>query len=191
MNVRNSVAAAAIMLALGIPSAASADVIWNVSGTMSDQTTFSGWFSLDIYGDITGFDLTTQAQDPFTGFEYLPSDVYGPEAGPFPTPPTYWVGFTDYYHHTLRLQFANDLNNGAGTDPLVTGLLGPSWECQDSYQCNLTTGDAVAEDLRWVVNGQATSGNANNIPEPLTLSLFGAGLFAAAGLRRRKAAKAG
>ena len=89
--------------------------------------------------------------------------------------PLYSVRYADYYHHTLRLQFQNDLNNGAGTDPLVTGLLGPSWECPDSYQCNLTTGDAVAEDMRWVVNRQATSGNANNVPEPSRFSLPGGG----------------
>jgi hypothetical protein len=69
------------------------------------------------------------------------------------------------------------------TNPIIGGLGGPSWECDGSYSCYVPAGGQI----RYITSGSAS--DPVRVPEPLTLSLFGAGLAGAAAMRRRKKAK--
>ena len=67
------------VLAAAMTSAASADVIWNVTGTFNDGGTLSGTFLINQYGYIdynAGYDLVTTAGSILPGFTYTPSDSH-------------------------------------------------------------------------------------------------------------------
>ena len=150
-------------------SAAVADTHWVVNGVFDDGTTLSGYFNLNVYGNLSSFKLTTQA-----GTE-LAANVYTTGGA---DPNGFTVDFQPVpYVDDLRLTFANTLDVAAATDPLLT----TSYECQGSSSCFVPSGGAT----RYLISGSTSA------PEPAawTLMLVGvAGLGAT--LRRRRVAAA-
>ena len=157
-------ALAASALALGV-SSASANIRWVVQGTLSDGATLSGYFNLNSYGYLAGYDLETSAGPT------LPAKSY--TSGGATTPGGNYVDFTPSGRE-LRLNFANPLNMPAPLD----ALLPTSFECQ-SFACSGPTSPE-----RLIVSGFASA------PEPASWTLMLTG-FAGIGFatrRRRRAA---
>lgn len=170
-------ALSAFLLAGAVAPAAQADVLWTVSGTFDDTGTFSGTFSINQYGQFTDWDITTTDGTTDTGYHYTPGTTF--QAWAFPNA----IEFASTGYDTdFVLTFADDLGTAEPLNPIIGGYQGPSRECQGSYHCF----DIQGGDIRYVVDGFATAGGG--VPEPVTLSLLGAGLAGMGAMRRRKSA---
>ena len=120
------------------------------------------------------------------------------------TSATYYSNSLDIfgdYHVKLDANYADfgvgSLKGAALANVINLANLGYSiifmaWEDRDSHSCvwNFNHSKCVAAPSDWdyndVIYAIAYKVNVHNAPEPLTLSLFGAGLAGAAALRRRK-----
>src|SRR4051812_46989053 len=69
-------AGSAFLICAILVNPAKADIIWSVDGTFQDGGTVSGTFTINVYGYVSGYDLTTTAAGLFNGFHYLPSNSY-------------------------------------------------------------------------------------------------------------------
>ena len=127
--------------------------------TVSFTTPTSGYYNIN--GDFLGIDTGENAHTVTVSYipELLPD-------------PTLFTGTIDAYGADKAFNISDMfLNAGDIIDFTVdTGTLGCSY-------CNLSTGL------------QATISTVNPVPEPVTLSIFGAGLAGAAAIRRRRKSK--
>jgi hypothetical protein len=137
------------------------------NATFDDGGTASGIITLNSYGFINQVDVATTAGTSSPGYTYpVPGGPAGLLASPGSTIDVYGSvsGSVD-----LHLVFVDVLQaNGNTTDQLV---LGASYECS-SFAC-------TGASQRFFVSGDV------EIPEPLTMTIFGVGLIGLAAARRR------
>jgi hypothetical protein len=153
-------AATAAACLLAIPAAASANVEWLVTGTLSGGGTVTGTFTTDVYGYITGpFDLEAGASAPLTAESYTngPTDYAASGVN--------YVDLEPGYTSDLHIQFQNSLLAGSKDNPIVTTA---SYECQGSYSCYVPSGGQTQYFM---------SGFAQAIPEPEAWTLLLLGFF--------------
>jgi len=162
--------AAAIAVATA-PSTASADVTWTVTGSFDDGGSLSGFFNINVYGFLAGYDLKTTVGSTDAAFDYTPSNSYYSNG-------TFYVDAQPQYQSDLHLTFANDLGVASASNPIVGGSQGPSWECQGSYNCYLPANGAI----RYITSGSASA----LVPEPAAWALMMVG-FGGLGSALRRA----
>ena len=169
---------AAALMAAAAPSAASADVVWTVTGNFNDGGSLSGFFDINVYGFLSGFNLQTTTGSTDTAFDYNPSNSYYSNG-------TFYVDAEPSYQSDLHLQFVNSLSVASANNPIQGGQGGHSWECQGSFSCFLPSGGAI----RYLTDGHASAGA---VPEPAawTMMIVGFGGIGAVLRRRRTAAVA-
>ena len=163
-NSRRLLAAAANVGVLAIaaaPSIANADVTWLVTGSFDDGGALSGYFNINVYGFLAGYDLKTTAGSTDAAFDYTPANSYYSNG-------TFYIDAQPQYQSDLHLTFANDLGIASPNNPIVGGSQGPSWECQGSYNCYLPANGAI----RYITSGSASA----LVPEPAAWALMLAGL---------------
>lgn len=160
--------AAALALAAA-PTAASADVHWVLTGQFDDGGSLGGFFDIDQYGFLTGYDVQTTAGTAEGGFDYTPSDSYFSNGA-------FYVDFEPQYQNALHLAFADDLGTPVSNNPILGGSPGPSFECVNSWSCYVPSGGTT----RYIASGFAAAGGGA-VPEPAawTLMLTGFGLLGA------------
>jgi hypothetical protein len=174
-------AAVAAFVSLLVPSGeASADVIWNVTGTFDDGTSLTGSFTINVYGNLESWDLKTQTKGVFSSWDYTPGTSFlnGTGVPPFSIgmgPNSAILGFLPY-EGDFFVEFADPLTTPEANNPIVGN--GTSFECQVGWSC-------PSDGFVRYLDGHA-SAEGSNVPEPVTLSLFGAGLAGAVAMRRRK-----
>ena len=139
-------------LAISVPAAAEASVIWNVTGTFSDGTSLSGSFTTNVYGYVENWDLFTQANGPFSALEYNPSTSYLSSGFHF-------VDFQPGYQGDLHLDFLGDLTIPSPHNFIVDAT---SYECQNSFSCYIPD----VGPTRYLTGGVADF--ASTVPEPAT-----------------------
>jgi PEP-CTERM motif len=152
---------------------------WTISGaTLVNGDTLSGTFTVlpggyFPSGDPFELDVTGPAPAPATFGPYV--DVgYGPVQALYLSD-TVIEAFAGAYNDYLYLAFADPLN-APGPNSLVFG-----------FWCDGSWATPCADPI--YLTGPGGGGiNAVGVPEPLTLSLFGAGVIGAARLRRRRKA---
>ncbi len=149
---------AAALTAATVPTAASADVVWTVNGTFDDGGTVSGFFDIDVYGYVDGFNLQTAGGSTDAGFDYDPSDSYFSNG-------TFYVDAQPGYQSDLHLEFADNLTVASADNAIQGGEGGPSWECQNSYSCYLPADGSI----RYIATGFASAGG---VPEPAAWALM-------------------
>jgi hypothetical protein len=176
MRLKWFLAALAIALYCGAEVRANATsynpITWTVSGTFDDSTTFSGTFSLNSDGYLTDVTSITTNPGTLTGQTYVTADVGA--GGVIPSSPpingftlTLYVPVSDPTSaETLQLVFLNSLET-PGSDPIVGGFGGPSYECY-AFTCPGTDG----VDTRFVASATAIS----STPLPATLPLMATAL---------------
>jgi len=180
--------AAALIGAAVAPSAALADIHWLVSGTFDDGGSLSGYFDINVYGYLSGYDLVTTAGSKEGGFEYTKADSYWSNGALF-------VDLEPGYRGDLHLDFADVLTTAVADNPIVGGAHGPSYECVNSWSCYVPRGGTT----RYLASGFASvpgtgggdthtlSFNSRAVPEPTAWALMIAGFgLAGAALRRRR-----
>jgi hypothetical protein len=151
------------------PSIASADVHWLVNGTFDDGGTVGGYFNINAYGYLSGYDLKTTTGTTEPGFDYNPGDSYFANG-------TFYVDAQAQYQSDLHLDFVNGLSVASASNPILGGSPGPSWECQGSFSCYIPQGGAI----RYIAGGFASAA----VPEPAAWTLMLTGFAAiGAGLR--------
>jgi hypothetical protein len=156
---------------LGRASDARADVVYNVSGVFNDNTSLTGYFTINQYGYIGTFDFTT-ASGTLSAYTYTPSTSNKSGCGAdciFFGRPNYFGG--------LALTFENPiLTVAAGAsfvpDSILVGSPGPSWE-------NLNWGSAQAP-VRFLVSETVTA-----VPEPSTWAMMILGFLGVGALAYR------
>ena len=165
------------LLTAGAPSVASADVAWTVTGSFDDGGTLSGFFNINVYGFLDGYDLQTTAGSTDAAFDYTPLNSYYSNG-------TFYVDAQPLYQSDLHLQFADDLGVAEAHNAIQGGENGPSWECQGSFSCYLPAQGAI----RYISDGYASAGG---VPEPATWAMLLIGLGGVGGalrMARRKGA---
>ena len=153
-----AVMGAALMAA---PSAANADVTWVVNGSFIGGGDVTGYFDINVYGFLDGYNLTTTA-GALPGFDYTPADSYYSNG-------TFYVDAQPGYAQDLHLQFADNLSVPVANNPIVGGDGGPSFECVDSFSCFIPSGG----ETRYIGEGFA----AGAVPEPATWAMMLLGFF--------------
>ena len=178
---------AAGVLALAALTTATSDakaITWNVTGTFEDGGELTGWFIITQYGYIdtqgSGWFLITTPGDPvtptLTGFTYNPPFNANNDDTTIEFRPD---GFG--YFGTLALAFENSLLvPGTGVNPLIGGLLGPSFECVGWVCPNESA-------TRYLAEGLATT---SAVPIPAALPLFAGGLGLMGWMARRRRGQA-
>lgn len=172
-----SALAALLLLSLGTPTSAKADVVWTINGSFEDGGTLSGSFTINVYGYLSDWDLITQTVGLFGGFEYKPGNSYISNGA-------LYAEFQPGYVRDLHLAFTTDLGVASADNPIIGGSPGASYECVGSYNCYIPLGGTT----RYLAEGVAVAA----IPEPSTwammiLGFFGIGFMA---YRRKSSASA-
>jgi len=157
-------------------TASKADVTYIITGTFDDSTTLSGEFTVNVYGyiELASLQLTTLA-GAISGYSYTAATADPDGCG------TNCVGYgrtNPPYFGGLQLTFVNPLGS-SGSDPIVGGEGGPSWE-----NLSYTIG---GPPIRYLVTGVATT-----VPEPATWAMMIAGFLGLGlvGYRRARAVAA-
>ena len=157
-------------------------ITWDVSGTFDDGGTFSGSFSLNVYGYLTQADITTTGGSTLPGTTYNISTIGTYSNIILTTPPADGIDLLVGYNQVLQIVFQNSLEI-PGTDSIVVGVGGPSFEC-NSISCPPGGTDGV--DTRYIASGVATT------PLPSTWTMLiagcvGLGFFVYRGSRKNTA----
>jgi hypothetical protein len=161
--------AAIVWLAVN-SSAAKADVVWNLENVQfSDGASASGTFSIDQYGFLDGFDITTTTGSALTGYTYTP--VINALISDGDTVITFNRDLPNAYDGFLQLVFANPITV-PGTDPLVTCDPSTPGSCNSnvSFECDgyEQADNSCLADVRYVVSGFAQ----DPVPEPGSVALL-------------------
>jgi hypothetical protein len=154
--------AASFFLLFSAASSAKADVVWAVNGTFEDGGTLSGTFTINVYGFLSSWDLTTESKGAFGGFEYKPGNSYIKNGA-------LYVDFEPGYVRDLHLAFTTDLGVASADNPIIGGSPGPSYECVGSYSCYIPMGGTT----RYLAEGLAITA----VPEPSTWAMMILGFF--------------
>ncbi|SDJ65090.1 PEP-CTERM protein-sorting domain-containing protein [Bradyrhizobium lablabi] len=157
-----AVLAAVMFLSLGSPTSAKADVVWSINASFEDGGSLSGNFTINVYGYLSDWDLTTQTIGPFGGFEYKPGNSYISNGA-------FYADFQPGYVRDLHLAFTTDLGVASADNPIVGGSPGPSYECVGSYSCYVPLGGTT----RYLTEGVAVAA----VPEPSTWTMLILGFF--------------
>ena len=171
-----SAAAFCVVAAAAVPTAAQADIKWVVTGTFNDGGSVNGFFNINQYGYLDGYDLTTTG-GTLPGVGYTPANSYFSNG-------TFYFDAQPGYQGDLHLEFLDDLGIGVANNPILGGNPGPSYECQGSYSCF----DLQGGTTRFIATGFAAA-----VPEPAVwamLCLGFLGLGTAMRLNGRKQAVA-
>jgi hypothetical protein len=161
---------AAILSIAANGSAAKADVVWNLENVQfSDGTSASGSFSINQYGYLDGFDITTITGSALSGYTYTP--IINAQISDGGTVITFNRDLPHAYDGFLQLVFADPITV-PGTDPLVAcnpstpGSCNPtvSYECDGYEQLD----HSCFADVRYVVSGFAQ----DPVPEPGSVALL-------------------
>jgi hypothetical protein len=152
------------------PSTAKADIAWTVNGAFNDGSTVTGYFDIDVYGYLDGYNLQTTTGD-LPGFDYTPADSYYSNG-------TFFIDAQPQYQNDLHLEFADSLSVPTADNPIIGGSTDASWECQGSFSCYLPADGAT----RFIAEGFASAA-----PEAPTwmMMLIGFGGIGAAMRRAR------
>lgn len=140
-------AAALAVTVLSSTFPARADVIWVLNNIpLDDGGTLNGTFSINVYGYLGDWNLTTSSGSTLSGFGYTPvinSNINNPTD-------TVVDFYTPNYVDVLQLTFANSLTV-PGINPIIGGIGGPSYECV-LWSCPLFGGDAGP--LRFITSSE-------------------------------------
>lgn len=173
-------ACAVALLGAGAPSVANADIVWTVNGVFDDGGALSGYFNINVYGFLDGYDLTTTAGGTQSGFDYTPSDSYFSNGA-------FYVDAQPGYEQDLHLAFSDPVSTPVAVDPIIGGEGGPSYECINSFSCYIPLGGQV----RYLASGYASAGGGNinglnldPVPEPGVWAMLVIGFGALGGALR-------
>jgi hypothetical protein len=175
MKLSQILAAAALAIAaLGASSSSGqANVKYTVeNATFDDGTSLTGYFILNQYDQLAGWDLTT-VSGAIPGFEYTPGTTF-PNGG-CTTSPCFEFSRAPSYDGTLQLAFLNPLPS-FGADPFD---LANSWE-------TLSFG-FPGSPVRYLLSGDVVA----SIPEPATWAMMVIGFagLGFAGCRKARPAR--
>ncbi len=178
MTIKTFVGASAISVIalMGAPAVSHADIRYDVTGTFDDGATVSGYFNINVYGYLDGFDLMT-TDGSITGYDYMPSTTYLDGGA---TDLTFNRADPYAYQGALQLGFSGPLA-GYGLQALVTGEGGPSWETS----WYVSAQDVPPEPVRYLVSGAVIG-----VPELSTWAMMLAG-FVGLGLAAHRRARKG
>ena len=193
--IERALRAAGLALIFVVPAVPAMATIYNVpidvTGQFYDGASLTGVFSLNQYGYANSiFSFTVGAGHSLNGTPipgYTFSSTGGATLGDFGAPNSYEIlTQTGTTNDQLYITFQNALNI-PGNDPFViytdTLTSSPSLSGQcDGFSCTIS-------DERLLASGYAYVDPPASVPEPLTLSIFGAGLASVAAIRRRKKSK--
>lgn len=171
MNQRRGLAILVTALALlaGDATRAKADVVWNLADVpLDDGGRLSGHFSINVYGYLSDWSLTT------TGGSTLGGAIYLPVINSVDVTPT-TVGFLppgSPYQGILYLTFEGPLTVASAFNKIVGGFSGPSYECF-GWLCDPAYGPSgiiryVSDDSR----SFASAAVASPVPEPSTWAMM-------------------
>lgn len=171
-------AAALLALTVGSQFDANADTIWNLADVqLSDGTFLNGSFTVNQYGYLSSWNLTTSSGSGFTTYTYIPS-INSSINYPDDTVVTFYHDNPDYYG-SLQLTFQNGLSAAAASDPIIGGVGSPSLEC-GGWTCSAST------PIRYILGKQsATMSTVSAVPLPSAAWLVGSGLAGVLGFGRR------
>jgi hypothetical protein len=167
-------AALAGMAATAMATPVTFPIVWDLNAVQfSDGGKASGSFSINQFGFIQTFDITTtNGSSIVQGFHYTP-DINATINAPSDTITIFNHDNPDYLGF-LQLTFENPLTTPSSDDPIVAF----SFECNGFQQLD---GSCLSTE-RTVLSGSASS---LAVPEPMTLALFGTSLLGLGFLRRR------
>jgi hypothetical protein len=163
----------AILAAGALSSPASADVIYNLTFTKS-STVGTGVLDLNRGSVAQAYNLNGTLGQYFTSFTTTALDGYGPFSVTTANLASY-----SYIQTGSAGQFYNLSLVETGTNVITLDLYTNTWQIHAANNSTLDSGSST-------IVGPTLAAPAA-IPEPVTLSLFGAGLAGAIGMRRRKA----
>lgn len=151
-------AAAALM---GSGSSARADIVWTLQNvTFDDGASLTGSFTVNAYGGLAAWNLTTTNGPSVTGYHYTQT-INAQSAFPITNYVVFNHGPPQSYNGYLDLIFQNSLTS-PGINPLVAGV---------AYECGgygSTSGDCTSRSIRFVGEGAF----ASSVPEPSTWALM-------------------
>jgi len=161
---KTALAAGALSLMAASATPASADVIYTLTNaTFVGGGTASGYFDLNVYGNLAAYDVVTTAGGSFAGATY--ANGLGQPGTTITSGDIITFNLTGYDGY-LQLSFVTSLFPPLSTvDPIVTGAA--SFECSSF---GTSTGGCVGRQ-RDIGTGTAV------VPEPLSLALLGTGLL--------------
>jgi hypothetical protein len=163
-----------IALSALLPTAAQAQITWDVTGVFNDGGTLTGSFSLDSYGFLDNLDLVTSTTGTFPGYTYTLA------SGPASNGVNSVISQPGPYTQALYLNF-----NDSITTPRPINLLNSStYECVGSFACSGGTGGAPL--VRTLAFGSAHPAGIGLGPEPATWILLIAGFGVTGWLLRRR-----
>jgi hypothetical protein len=173
----------------GATTGAKADIVYVLSGVQFDDGgTLTGSFTLNMYGYLESYSLTSTLGTTITGYSY---ESPAPAAGgiiPNSPPGSGILLFPNINPEQSALQLTFKFPfSSLGVDPIVTGSSGPSWECEGSYSCQFTGqltnvygygGGPIWGPTRFVTEGIATAVPEASTWMMLLLGFAGVGFFA-------------
>ena len=125
-NLVLTTAAIALNLAVSSPQAMAFSLTWNLNNAeFQDSTSATGSFEYDA--DATTYsevNVTTTANNPFTGRTYTTSDILSSNANSL---------VLEAGDETLTLVFGNPLTNSGGTVPLVDTISKEEFESTTNF----------------------------------------------------------